>query len=71
MVFQDQIAGGGQLGTVLLKTSQNGEIALVDNGTAKALNVGAHKPFVHLAYHCVGGQVVGRSHQWKPRSTTG
>ena len=39
VVFQHLIAGSGQLGTILLKASQNGEITLIDHRTAKALNV--------------------------------
>jgi hypothetical protein len=39
VVFQDLIAGRGQLGAILLKAGQNGEIALVDHRPAEALDV--------------------------------
>ena len=39
VVFQHLIAGLGQLGTVLLQAGQNGEVALIDDRTAEALNV--------------------------------
>src|SRR3979490_1641949 len=39
VVFQHLIAGRGQLGTMLLKAGQNGEVALVDHRAAEALNV--------------------------------
>jgi len=39
VVFQHLIAGRGQLGTMLLKAGQNGEIALIDHRAAEALNV--------------------------------
>jgi hypothetical protein len=39
VVFQHLIAGRGQLGTILLQASQNGEVALIYHGTAEALNI--------------------------------
>jgi hypothetical protein len=39
VVFQHLIAGNGQLRTMLLEASQNGEIALIDHRTAVTLNV--------------------------------
>ena len=39
VVFQDLIARRGQFGTILLKAGENGEVALIDHGTAVALNV--------------------------------
>src|ERR1700676_3385950 len=39
VVLQHLIAGLGQLGTILLQAGQNGEIALIDDRTAEALNV--------------------------------
>jgi hypothetical protein len=39
VVFQHLVAGRGQLGTILLKASQNGEIALIDHVPAEALNI--------------------------------
>ena len=39
VVFQYLIAGRGQLGAILLKASQNSEIALVDHRPAEALNI--------------------------------
>jgi hypothetical protein len=39
VVFQYLFAGCGQSGTILLKTGQNGEIALIDYRAAEALNV--------------------------------
>jgi hypothetical protein len=39
VVFQHLIAGRTQLGTMLLKASQNREVALIDHRTAEALNV--------------------------------
>ena len=39
VAFQHLIAGRADFGTILLKASQNGEIALIDHCTAVALNV--------------------------------
>jgi uncharacterized damage-inducible protein DinB len=39
VVFQHLIAGRGQLGTILLQASQNGEVALIYHGATEALNV--------------------------------
>jgi hypothetical protein len=39
VVLQHLIAGLGQLGAVLLQAGQNGEVALIDDRTAEALNV--------------------------------
>src|ERR1700738_3989157 len=39
VVFQHLIAGRGQLGTILLQASQNGEIALIDHRAAETLHV--------------------------------
>ena len=39
VVFQYLIAGRGQLGTIFLKTRQNDEIALIDQGTTEPLNI--------------------------------
>ena len=39
VVFQHLIAGLGQLGAVLLQAGQDGEVALIDDRAAEALNV--------------------------------
>ena len=39
VVLQHLVAGFTQLGTILLQAGQNGEIALIDHGAAKTLNV--------------------------------
>ena len=39
VIFQDLIAGPGQLGTILLQAGQDDEIALIDDLAAVALNV--------------------------------
>ena len=41
---QHLIAGGRQPGAVLLQTSQNGEIALIDHRAAEALDVARTGP---------------------------
>src|ERR1035437_9398359 len=55
VVFQHLITGQGQLRTILLKASQNSEIALIDHGTAVALYVaGAGLLFVRRAAALLG-----------------
>jgi hypothetical protein len=39
VVLQDLIAGGRNLGAILLQAGQDGEITLIDHRTAKALHV--------------------------------
>ena len=39
VVFQHLIAGGGDLGAILLQAGEDGEVALIDHRTAKALHV--------------------------------
>ena len=39
MILQHLIAGGADLGTVLLQAGQNGEVALIDHRTTVALHV--------------------------------
>ena len=39
VVFQHLITGRGQLGTILLKARQNGEVALIYHRAAEALNI--------------------------------
>jgi hypothetical protein len=39
VIFQHLIASRAQLGTMLLQASQDGEIALIDNGSAETLHV--------------------------------
>ena len=39
VAFQDLVASYAQPGTILLEAGQNGEIALIDHGAAKTLNV--------------------------------
>lgn len=39
VIFEHLIAGWGQLGTILLKTSQNGEVALIYHLAAVALHI--------------------------------
>src|ERR1700686_3225042 len=46
VVSQHLIAGPGQLGTILLKASQNREIALIDHRAAKALDVARASPLL-------------------------
>src|ERR1041385_312747 len=46
VVGQHLAAVGGKLGAVLLQARQNGEIALVHQGTAKALDVARARPLL-------------------------
>jgi hypothetical protein len=39
VVFQNLVAGWRDLGTILLKASQDGEVALIDHRAAEALHV--------------------------------
>ena len=39
MVFEHLVAGLAQLRAILLEASQNGEVALIDHGTAEALDI--------------------------------
>jgi hypothetical protein len=46
VIFQHLIAGLAQFGSILLKASQNGEIALIDHRAAEALNVARASPLL-------------------------
>jgi hypothetical protein len=46
VILQHLIAGLAQFGSILLKASQNGEIALIDHRAAEALNVARACPLL-------------------------
>ena len=58
VAFQHLIAGSSQFGTMLLKTRQNGEIALIDHRTAVALNVARTR---RLLLRCAAARLLGES----------
>jgi len=61
VILQHLIAGGADLGTVLLQTRQNDEIALVDHRTAEALHVARTSPLLfRRAAHALSGGGSGK-----------
>src|SRR5947199_5177993 len=62
VALEDLVAGGADLGTMFLQTRQDGEIALVDHGTAELLHVaGAGLLFLRRSAALLLGEGSGRS----------